>query len=93
MVAHSASRCELLERLGASFRVVYPRLPVLVTCECSEGVNCERLQQRAHERIGRMAVIDVPFDFGLSRGKKLWLGEIHSKIETSQTFAEAPGDW
>lgn len=75
VVAHSASRCELLERLGASFRVVYPRLPVLVTCECSEGVNCERLQQRAHERIGRMAVIDVPFDFGLSRGKKLWLGE------------------
>ena len=71
MVAHSASRCELLERLGASFRVLYPRLPVLVTCECAEGSDCEELRQRPHAKIPRMAVIDVPFDFGLSRGKML----------------------
>lgn len=37
--AHSASRCELLARLGHSFRTLYPRLPVLVTCECEEDAG------------------------------------------------------
>ena len=37
VAAHSASRCELLERMGWSFRVVYQRLPILVTCECPES--------------------------------------------------------
>eukprot|EP00435_Cladocopium_sp_Y103_P061333 s1634_g23.t1 len=61
VVAHSASRCELLERLGASFRVLYPRLPVLVTCECAESSNCEELRQRPHGKIPRMAVLDDDF--------------------------------
>lgn len=39
MAAHSASRCDLLERLGLSFRLIYRRLPILVTCECAEEVR------------------------------------------------------
>ena len=42
MSAHSASRCELLARLGHSFRTLYPRLPVLVTCECEEAPGTGR---------------------------------------------------
>lgn len=80
VVAHSASRCELLERLGASFRVLYPRLPVLVTCECAESSDCEELRQRPHAKIPRMAVIDVPFDFGLSRGKKLLVLRVETEF-------------
>ena len=80
VVAHSASRCDLLDRLGASFRSVYHRLPVLVTCECAEGVNCEALRDRPHPAVQHMRVIDVPFDFGLSRGKRLLVQRVDTEF-------------
>ena len=80
VVAHSASRCELLDRLGTSFRSVYERLPVLVTCECAEGVNCEGLKERPHPSVSHMSVVDVPFDFGLSRGKKLLVHRVQTEF-------------
>eukprot|EP00929_Paragymnodinium_shiwhaense_P071015 TRINITY_DN36080_c0_g1_i1.p1 TRINITY_DN36080_c0_g1~~TRINITY_DN36080_c0_g1_i1.p1 ORF type:complete len:1200 (-),score=174.69 TRINITY_DN36080_c0_g1_i1:46-3162(-) len=78
VVAHSASRCELLERLGESFRVLYRHLPVLVSCECPEdnvrpgrGGSCAEPSTRPHKSIPAMTVVDVPYDYGLSRGKRL----------------------
>ncbi|CAE8723402.1 unnamed protein product [Polarella glacialis] len=72
VVAHSASRCELLERLGLSFRAIYKRLPVLVSCECDEeAAGCDQPSSRRHPSIPEMTVLDVPYDFGLSRGKRL----------------------
>ncbi|CAJ1407041.1 unnamed protein product [Effrenium voratum] len=80
VVAHSASRCELLDRLGASFRTMYGRLPVLVTCECPEAAGCLEPSQRRHPAIPYMSVIDVPFDFGLSRGKKLLVSSVNTEF-------------
>lgn len=73
VVAHSHERCELLDRLGASFRVLYDRMPVIVTCECPEpeAHRCLEPVRRQHPTIPSMDVIDVPYDFGLSRGKRL----------------------
>ncbi|CAK0852600.1 unnamed protein product [Prorocentrum cordatum] len=73
VVAHSASRCDLLSRLALSFRAVYNRLPVMVSCECPEeaGESCAQPRQRAHAEVAYTVVVDVPFDFGLSRGKRL----------------------
>ena len=80
VVAHSASRCDLLDRLGASFRSVYDHLPVLVTCECAEGVDCDELRERPHTDVPYMSVIDVPFDFGLSRGKRLLVQRVRTEF-------------
>eukprot|EP00439_Symbiodinium_sp_Y106_P036082 s3343_g4.t1 len=80
VVAHSASRCDLLDRLGASFRSMYEHLPVLVTCECAEGIDCQGLKERPHPSVSRMFVIDVPYDFGLSRGKKLLVHRVQTEF-------------
>ncbi|CAK9107742.1 Protein xylosyltransferase [Durusdinium trenchii] len=80
VAAHSASRCDLLERLGLSFRLIYRRLPILVTCECAEEAECHQLLQRPHPSIPAMQVVDVPFDFGLSRGKKLLVSRVETEF-------------
>mmetsp|Transcript_2377 Transcript_2377/g.9336 ORF Transcript_2377/g.9336 Transcript_2377/m.9336 type:complete len:1169 (-) Transcript_2377:430-3936(-) len=75
VVAHSASRCELLERLALSFHSMYDRMLVMVTCECPEpgpeGERCSPPEARDHPTIAFMKIVDVPYDFGLSRGKRL----------------------
>lgn len=77
VVAHSAARCDLLERLAQSFRDVYERLRIIATCECQPEVRgetarkCEQLTTRKHESIKHFTMIDVPFDFGLANGKSL----------------------
>jgi len=75
VVAHSAERCQLLDRLGASFREIYERLPIVVTCECAEdeakSQHCNEHERLPHPKIPSMTVVSVPFDFGLSRGKRL----------------------
>ena len=80
VVAHSASRCDLLDRLGASFRGIYEHLPVLVTCECAEGIDCQGLKERPHPSVSHMSIIDVPYDFGLSRGKKLLVHRVQTEF-------------
>eukprot|EP00931_Biecheleriopsis_adriatica_P119410 TRINITY_DN94632_c0_g1_i1.p1 TRINITY_DN94632_c0_g1~~TRINITY_DN94632_c0_g1_i1.p1 ORF type:complete len:1060 (+),score=199.19 TRINITY_DN94632_c0_g1_i1:375-3182(+) len=71
VVAHCAERCHLLDRLAASFREVYAKLPIIATCECAEEEGCREPKPRAHGNVPHMTVISVPYDFGLSRGKTL----------------------
>lgn len=71
VVAHCAERCHLLDRLGKSFREVYERLPIIVTCECAEDEHCPEPVEGQHASIAGMTVVRVPYDFGLSRGKTL----------------------
>lgn len=60
-------------RLGASFRSMYASMPVMVTCECAESgpQACSAPKARDHPSIPAMTIVDVPYDFGLSRGKRL----------------------
>lgn len=80
VVAHSASRCELLERLAKSFRTMYERLPIIVTCECSKENSCEQLVVRNHQTIPNFAIVDVPYDYGLSRGKRLLIHRVQTEF-------------
>jgi len=73
VVAHCAERCHLLDRLGSSFREIYTRIPIVVTCECAEEDHCPGPVFNSHARIAGMTVVSVPYDFGLSRGKSLLL--------------------
>ena len=36
VVAHSAMRCDFIERMAESMRPTYPKMKFLGTCECDE---------------------------------------------------------
>ncbi|KAF4676957.1 hypothetical protein FOL47_004199 [Perkinsus chesapeaki] len=83
VVAHSAERCWLLPRMANSLLEWYPGLSFLATCECAfEGdPDCvDTPTQRAEYGIPNLKVYDVPFDFGLSRGKSLLISLVETEF-------------
>ncbi|CAJ1437557.1 unnamed protein product, partial [Effrenium voratum] len=80
VVAHCAERCHLLERLAASFREAYAKLPIIATCECAEDQECLQPAPRAHDTVPHFTVVSVPYDFGLSRGKTLLVEMTHTEF-------------
>ncbi|KAF4682556.1 hypothetical protein FOZ63_006358 [Perkinsus olseni] len=83
VVAHSAERCWLLRRMARSILEWYPGMKFLATCECaSEGdPSCAPSPTpRFDPEVPSMTVYDVPYDYGLSRGKSLLISLVETEF-------------
>ena len=75
LVAHSANRCHLLERMIASIHKLYPQMHAAVTCErvsSDPGITVTKY--------GPVEWYSVPYDFGLSRGKSFSISKVYTEF-------------
>ncbi|CEM19287.1 unnamed protein product [Vitrella brassicaformis CCMP3155] len=89
VVAHSGGRCWILDRMARSIRLLYPRMPIVVTCEregdlqqaqADDGPEGGLITKSAHSSIPNMTVLSVPFDYGLARAKNLLVSLITTEF-------------
>ena len=75
IIAHSADRCDLLERMITSIRKLYPGMLASVTCErtsSEEGISVSEFDG--------VKWYSVPDDFGLSRGKSFLISTVTTEF-------------
>ncbi|CEM16720.1 unnamed protein product [Vitrella brassicaformis CCMP3155] len=86
VVAHSGGRCWILDRMARSIRLLYPRMPIVVTCERedqqdqADGPDGGLITKSPHGSIPNMTVLSVPFDYGLARAKNLLVSLITTEF-------------
>ena len=80
VIAHSANRCELLRRLVSSVRLRFAQMKILVTCECEPDAEACPLHPTRIDISTDVDWYQVPFDFGLSRGKSFLISRVTTEF-------------
>ena len=80
VIAHSANRCELLKRLVSSVRLRYTKVKISVTCECDPDDKTCPIDPTRIDISTDVDWYQVPFDFGLSRGKSFLISQVTTEF-------------